>query len=104
MAKSHDQDKGPSTGSFMNGPKPAAPFPKYEPGTDPVLTDRLPTSSAITSAPPAGVPDSLPESDSFTVAGIEGRIDRNKAHVAGKLVDTDPDQALRVIRNWLLKE
>lgn len=103
MAQSNEQDKDTSTGSFMVGPKPAAPIPKYEPGTDPVLKDRLRASSAVTSAMPTGSAANSVENDSFTVAGIEGRIDRNTANVAGKLVDTDPDQALRVIRNWLLQ-
>jgi hypothetical protein len=35
------------------------------------------------------------------VAGIDGKIDRRKANIANRIVDTDPGQALRVIRNWL---
>ncbi len=101
MAPSKEQENNTSTGSFMDGPKPAAPIPKYEPGTDPVLKDRLRNTSSVT--PVQSVPSTV-EDDGFTVAGVEGRIDRRKANVAGKLVDTDPDQALRVIRNWLMEE
>ncbi|WP_246878878.1 hypothetical protein [Thalassospira sp. ER-Se-21-Dark] len=42
------------------------------------------------------------DQDRFNLAGIDGMIDRKKANVAARIVDTDPEQALRVIRNWLL--
>ncbi len=86
--------------AYMAGPKPAAPIPRYEPGTDPALRDRLQAGSAIAS--PVIAPAS--NTETFTLAGIEGRIDRRKAKVAGKLVDDDPEQALRVIRHWLVED
>ncbi|MFV1851450.1 MAG: hypothetical protein ACMZ66_12175 [Thalassospira sp.] len=99
MAPSDNATK-PNTGpSYMAGPKPGAPIPRYEPGTDTGLRDRLRTSSASTAVAP--ITDG---EDGFTVPGVEGMIDRKKANVAAKIVDTDPDQALRVIRNWLLQD
>ncbi|WP_417835729.1 hypothetical protein [Thalassospira tepidiphila] len=44
------------------------------------------------------------DQDRFSLAGIDGMIDRKKANVAARIVDTDPEQALRVIRNWLLDD
>ncbi len=44
----------------------------------------------------------MPDAADLNIAGIEGKIDRKKANVATKMVDNDPDQALRVIRNWML--
>ena len=84
---------------FMGGPKPAAPIPKYEPGSDAALRDRLRGTSSATSIVPV-----QNDADGISVAGIEGMIDRKKANVATKLVEADPDQALRIIRNWLLEE
>ncbi|MDG4717469.1 MULTISPECIES: hypothetical protein [Thalassospira] len=83
----------------MKGPKPTAPIPKYEPGTDVALRERLQGTSATPSVIAAGQ-----EANGISVAGIEGMIDRRKANVAAKLVDTDPDRALRIIRNWLVEE
>lgn len=83
----------------MAGPKPTAPIPRYEPGTDQGLRDRLKVSSASSAIAPVENDDG-----GFSVAGVEGMIDRKKANVAAKIVDTDPDQALRVIRNWLLQD
>ncbi|MEQ9348208.1 MAG: hypothetical protein RIG26_17370 [Thalassospira sp.] len=83
----------------MDGPKPTAPIPRYEPGSDAGLHDRLRGSSSATSMIPVN-----DDPDGFSVAGIEGMIDRRKANVAAKVVETDPDQALRVIRNWLLQD
>ena len=80
----------------MAGPKPSAPIPRYEPGLDKELRDRLLTSSSA-------VPNN-DDQDGFNVSGIEGRIDRKKANIAARIVDKDPDQALRVIRNWLLED
>ncbi len=92
--KQQSQESGGAT--FMKGPKPTAPIPKYEPGSDTVLRERL---RATTSVIPA-----QEDAAGISVAGIEGMIDRRKANVAAKLVDTDPDQALRIIRNWLVEE
>ncbi len=83
----------------MAGPKPSAPIPRYEPGSDENLRDRLRGTSSTTSMIPIG-----DDPDGLNVAGIEGMIDRKKANVAAKIVETDPDQALRVIRNWLLQD
>ena len=83
----------------MDGPKPTAPIPRYEPGSDAGLRDRLRGSSSATLMIPLN-----DDPDGFSVAGIEGMIDRRKANVAAKVVETDPDQALRVIRNWLLQD
>ncbi len=77
---------------YMSGPKPLAPIPRYEPGS---LPDRRRHSDGG---------DHDAEDGSFSVAGIEGRIDRRKANVANRIVDTDPDQALRVIRSWLAQD
>jgi len=83
----------------MAGPKPSAPTPRYEPGSDASLRDRLQGTSSATSMIPVN-----DDPDGLDVAGIEGMIDRKKANVAAKIVETDPDQALRVIRNWLLQD
>jgi hypothetical protein len=99
MTTSEDKDKSDAGPSYMAGPKPSAPIPRYEPGSDKALRERLNASSSSG----AVVPYQEAE-DGFSVAGIEGMIDRKKANVAAKIVETDPDQALRVIRNWLLED
>lgn len=73
--------------------------PRYESGSDPGLRERLRGKARDAAAIPA-----VSDADGFSVAGIEGMIDRKKANVAAKIVETDPDQALRVIRNWLLDD
>lgn len=83
----------------MTGPKPTAPIPKYEPGTDLALRERLRGTSATPTVIAAGE-----NTNRISVAGIEGMIDRRKANIAARLVDTDPDRALRIIRNWLIEE
>jgi flagellar biosynthesis/type III secretory pathway M-ring protein FliF/YscJ len=93
---SDETDDGPS---FLPGPKPLAPIPRYESGSDQRLRDKLRGTSSVVSDVPV-----TDDNGGFSVAGIEGRIDRKKANVAAKLVETDPDKALRVIRNWLLEE
>lgn len=101
MTQSDDSNHPSEAASFLPGPKPAAPIPRYEPGSDARLRDRLRGSATDTSMIP--VADGADDPGGFSVAGVEGMIDRKKANVAAKLVDTDPDQALRVIRNWLLE-
>ena len=93
------QSKESGGAAFMKGPKPTAPIPKYEPGSDTVLRERLRATTATPSVIPA-----REDANGISIAGIEGMIDRRKANVAAKLVDTDPDQALRIIRNWLVEE
>lgn len=99
MAQSDNEAQQGVEASFMDGPKPSAPIPRYEPGSDAGLRDRLRGSSLDTSIIPINA-----EVDGFSVSGIEGMIDRKKANVAAKMVEADPDQALRVIRNWLLED
>ncbi|RCK49500.1 hypothetical protein TH30_04140 [Thalassospira profundimaris] len=99
MAQSDKKNRQDHGASFMKGPKPLAPIPRYEPGSDDALRDRLNSTSATSSFAPVDI-----DADGINVAGIEGMIDRKKANVAAKIVDTDPDQALRIIRNWLLQE
>ncbi|WP_404422725.1 hypothetical protein [Thalassospira australica] len=90
MVDKSDLSNGAKVGDgYLPGPKPCAPIPRYEPGTSP---DRRHTPS---------LSDANSEGEGFSVAGIEGRIDRRKANIASHMVDTDPDQALRVIRHWL---
>lgn len=96
MTQSDNLSKTENGSAFMSGPKPGAPIPKYEPGSDRALRERLRNTSSATPIDHAPV-----EQDAFNIAGIEGRIDRKKANIAARLVDSDPDQALRVIRNWL---
>jgi flagellar biosynthesis/type III secretory pathway M-ring protein FliF/YscJ len=97
MTQSDNVDKTGDGPSFLPGPKPAAPIPRYESGTDSRLRDRLCGTTA-------GVLNVSDDDDRFSLAGIDGKIDRKKANVAARVVDTDPEQALRVIRNWLLED
>ena len=99
MTQSYNSDRADDGASFLPGPKPTAPIPRYEPGSDQALRERLRGTSMTVDALPAGQ-----DKTGFSVAGIEGMIDRKKANVAAKIVETDPDQALRVIRNWLLED
>lgn len=99
MTQSYKPDPTDDGPSFLPGPKPAAPIPRYESGSDQNLRDRLRATSSAASSVPAEI-----DQDGFSVAGVEGMIDRKKANVAARIVETDPDQALRVIRNWLLEE
>ncbi|WP_052065452.1 hypothetical protein [Thalassospira australica] len=99
MTRSDDPDQPNGAPSFLPGPKPMAPIPRYEPGSDTRLRDQLRGSTTTGSMIPVN-----DDPDNFSVAGVEGMIDRKKANIAAKLVDTDPDQALRVIRNWLLED
>lgn len=86
--KSASSGQDPVDPGYLPGPKPLAPIPRYLPGSSPVR-DR-PDDDGNRS-----------DADGFTVAGVEGEIDRRKANIANRIVDTDPGQALRVIRNWL---
>ncbi len=81
----------------LPGPKPMAPIPRYDPV---ILPDRRrdPDQSGGAVGAVAGQNTGI---ENFSVAGIEGRIDRRKANVASRVVDSDPEQALRVIRSWL---
>ena len=97
MTQSDNVDKTGDGPSFLPGPKPAPPIPRYESGSDSRLRDRLRATTA-------GVSTVADDNDRFSLAGIEGKIDRRKANVAARIVDTDPEQALRVIRNWLLED
>lgn len=99
MVQADNPAKSNNGPSYMAGPKPGAPIPRYEPGTDKGLRDRLRGSAASNAVAPMA-----DAQDGFTVAGVEGMIDRKKANVAARIVDADPDQALRVIRNWLLED
>nr|WP_254869902.1 hypothetical protein [Thalassospira sp. HF15] len=99
MTQSDNSDQTDDGASFLPGPKPAAPIPRYESGSDQALRERLRGLSMSVGSLPVGQ-----DTDGFSVAGIEGMIDRKKANVAAKIVETDPDQALRVIRNWLLED
>jgi len=99
MTHSDNPDQTKDGPSFLPGPKPAGPIPRYESGSDPGLRERLRGTARDVAALPA-----VSDADGFSVAGIEGMIDRKKANVAAKIVETDPDQALRVIRNWLLDD
>jgi len=99
MTQSENVDKTGDGPSFLPGPKPAAPIPRYESGSDSRLRERLRGTTAGVSN--VSVSD---DKDGFSLAGIDGKIDRKKANVAARIVDTDPEQALRVIRNWLLEE
>lgn len=89
--KSASSGQASSDPGYLSGPKPLAPIPRYEPGSS---VDRY--------RPDDRGHDS--DADSFSVAGIEGKIDRRKANIANRIVDTDPGQALRVIRNWLAQD
>ncbi|KXJ55403.1 MAG: hypothetical protein AXW12_01260 [Thalassospira sp. Nap_22] len=97
MTQSDNSDKTGNGPSFLPGPKPAAPIPRYESGSDSRLRERLRATTAGVSHV-SGSDDQ----DRFNLAGIDGMIDRKKANVAARIVDTDPEQALRVIRNWLM--
>ncbi|WP_417828401.1 hypothetical protein [Thalassospira sp.] len=98
--KTNKVDDGPS---FLAGPKPAAPIPRYEPGSDANLRNRLRgTTSGKATGTERDEAQYMPDAADLNIAGIEGKIDRKKANVATKMVDNDPDQALRVIRNWML--
>ncbi|MFH1803734.1 MAG: hypothetical protein ABID63_02465 [Pseudomonadota bacterium] len=66
------------------GEKPKPPFPRYVPGSHPVMPE---TSGG--------------GQDGISLAQVEGRIDRRTATMAAKLVDAAPEEALRVIRTWL---
>lgn len=99
MTQSDDSDKTGDGSSFLPGPKPAAPIPRYESGSDSRLRERLhATTAGVSHVSGSG------DQDRFSLAGIDGMIDRKKANVAARIVDTDPEQALRVIRNWLLDD
>jgi len=97
MTQSDNSDKTADGPSFLPGPKPAAPIPRYESGSDSRLRERLrATTAGVSHVSGSG------DQDRFSLDGIDGMIDRKKANVAARIVDTDPEQALRVIRNWLL--
>lgn len=99
MTQSEKTNKDGNGAPFLAGPKPAAPIPRYEPGSDESLSNRLRASTAETEL---GEPQYISDAGDLSIAGIEGKIDRKKANVAARIVESDPDQALRVIRNWLL--
>ena len=99
MTHSDNRDQAGDGTSFLSGPKPAAPIPRYESGSDSRLCDRL-RGTATHLSDVSGAQDK----DGFSLAGIDGRIDRKKANIAARMVDTEPEQALRVIRNWLLED
>ena len=86
--KSASSGQASSDPGYLPGPKPSAPIPRYQPGSSPGRHR------------PNDEGDDI-DSYSFSVAGIDGKIDRRKANIANRIVDTDPGQALRVIRNWL---
>lgn len=99
MTQSDNPDNTADGPSFLPGPKPAAPIPRYESGSDSRLRERLRGTATDLSTVPVDE-----DANGFSVAGVEGMIDRKKANVAARIVETDPDQALRVIRNWLLED
>ena len=80
--KSASSGQASSDPGYLPGPKP------YQPGSSPGRHR------------PNDEGDDI-DAYSFSVAGIDGKIDRRKANIANRIVDTDPGQALRVIRNWL---
>lgn len=103
MTQSEKTNKADDGLSFFAGPKPAAPIPRYEPGSDANLRNRLRgTTSGMATGTELGKAQYIPDAGDLNVEGIDGKIDRKKANVAAKIVENDPDQALRVIRNWLL--
>lgn len=103
MTRSEKTNKVEGGSSFLAGPKPAAPIPRYEPGSDANLRNRLRgTTSGKATGTERDEAQYIPDAGDLNVEGIDGKIDRKKANVAAKIVENDPDQALRVIRNWLL--
>ncbi|MCC9620824.1 hypothetical protein LPB41_03885 [Thalassospira sp. MA62] len=106
MTSSDFDRKEPQPGPFMPGPKPAAPIPQLDAQAHDALRAQLSKSTAVTppTTSPTGVPtDQTDLIDTVRIKGIDGNINRKNATATARLVDADPGQALRVIRNWLFE-
>lgn len=90
----------PATGVRHLGEKPQPPFERYVPGRGQRSAGVGVNGKNGPSVP--FVPGADQESAvSFYLDGVEGRIDRRKANIANRLVETAPEEALQVIRRWL---